>query len=211
MRMYCFVDGGHLRAIAKNTGKALVNPQQLAVNIGYSNQVQGWRSIGGVNHHDYVGHPNVKIFLDRVIYYDARPDEGPSAELEDYWKAVELLPDTAIGFGVLRGRKRRQKQVDTLIAVDMLEGAFTDLYQVALLIAGDADFVPSVQAVRRKGVLVLVAAAKESLADELRQAADRVRIIDASSSAGAEFPSLTGADGKQWFENDRGIVERRGQ
>jgi len=166
--------------------------------------------LGSLDQQDYVGHANVRIFLDRVIYYDARPDEGSSAELEEYWRAIELLPDTEIGFGVLRGRKRRQKQVDTLIAVDMLEGAFTGLYQVALLIAGDADFVPIVQAVRRKGLMVVVAGAKESLADELRQAADRVRIIDIASSAGAEFPYLADADGRRWFEDEKGIVERKG-
>ena len=180
MRAYCFVDGGHMRATAKRSGKALVDPHALARNLAYSSFLQAWRQFDSQGM-SYVGHYHVKIFLDRVNYYDARPDEDVAASLiEDYWKKIELLPDTEIGFGAVRGRPRRQKRVDGLIAVDMLEGAFNNLYQVALLVAADADFVPIVQAVRRRGVLVAVAASDVGLSDELMRAADRFRGITRS-------------------------------
>ena len=99
-------------------------------------------------------------------------------QFDEYWRAIKLLPDTQIGFGALRGRPRRQKRVDGLIAVDMMVGAFTNLFEVAILIAGDSDFVPVVDEVRRRGIMVVVAGVQESLAAELGRAADRIWIID---------------------------------
>src|SRR5207253_5397539 len=82
----------------------------------------------------------------------------------------ELLPDTHLGFGSLRGgtgkKPPRQKGVDTLIAVDMLVGAFEKLFSVAILAAGDADFVSVVLEVRRRGVMVIVTASATSISDE---------------------------------------------
>jgi uncharacterized LabA/DUF88 family protein len=69
--------------------------------------------------------------LVRTTYYDARPDgEGATPSyLSEYWAAVEALPDTDLGWGILRGGERkssprRQKGVDVLIAVDMLTNSF---------------------------------------------------------------------------------------
>ena len=61
--------------------------------------------------------------MGRVTYYDAMPDDGEEADLQKYWDAVELLEDVHLGFGALTGLKKRvrQKGVDALIAVDMLE------------------------------------------------------------------------------------------
>ena len=86
-----------------------------------------------------------------------------------------MQPDMHLGFGALRGlkRKARQKGVDAQIAVDMLVGAFSGLFDVAVLIAGDADFVPVVEEVKRRGVMVAVAASASSLAEDLLRVADR--------------------------------------
>jgi len=116
------------------------------------------------------------------------------------------LPDPEIGFGALRGRPRRQKQVVGLIAVDMMVGAFTNLFQVAILVAGDSDFVPVVNEVRRRGVMVVVAGVPESLAEELKRAADRVWPIQPMGTPEqTEFPSLRHED-KSWFQADDGSV-----
>jgi uncharacterized LabA/DUF88 family protein len=205
---YCFIDGGHLRAGARKYRKALVDPRALTENIAYSYRVQGWRTPGMVSAGKLFasGIPR-PVSLARVLYYDARPDEKDPRDsaIEDYWKAIELLPDTEIGFGALRGRPRRQKKVDGLIAVDMMVGAFTNLFQVAILVAGDSDFVPVVNEVRRRGVMVVVAGIQESLADELKRAADRVWPIEPSGSTVTEFPPLR-HEGKVWLETDDGTV-----
>ena len=117
-------------------------------------------------------------------------------QFDEYWRAIELLPDTQIGFGALRGRPRRQKRVDGLIAVDMMVGAFTNLFEVAILIAGDSDFVPVVDEVRRRGIMVVVAGVQESLAAELGRAADRIWIIDPADPIANDFPPLRDEEGE---------------
>ncbi len=164
---YVFIDGGYLRHIAWDNNRPLYNPRDIAGCVVSHKDVQAWPA---------GPHTVSNVHLARIIYYDGRPDEPDEEEdkeLTDYWDAIELLPDTELGFGSVRGRPRRQKAVDTLIAVDMLVGAFTKLFSVAVLISGDSDFVPVVDEVRRRGVMVAVAAEEESLAEDLRRAADR--------------------------------------
>lgn len=181
---YAFIDGGYLRALAQEWGMDAPNPRKLATGLAESGPVQTWAF-------DPTKHPNA--LLARISYYDALPNDTAqkNSELEEYWKAIEVLDDVHLGFGALKGLKRkvRQKGVDALVAVDMLVGAFSELFDIAILVAGDADFVPVVEEVKRRGVMVAIAGSKTSVADDLRRAADR-------------FIEVTKAS--QWLEPMRG-------
>jgi uncharacterized LabA/DUF88 family protein len=169
--LHAFVDGSYLARVAAELGyDHYPEPRSVVFEAAwlYSRRInpQG-------------GHFTARPA--RTTFYDAEPD-GPSsgdaqnrAVQEAYWSAVELLPDTHLGFGKLRGegRRRRQKGVDTLMAVDMLVGAFTRLFDVAVLVAGDSDFVPVVCELRRRGTAVIVCGGRASTAEDLRRAADR--------------------------------------
>ena len=74
----------------------------------------------------------------------------------------------------------RQKAVDTLLVTDLLVGIFTNLFEIAILLGGDQDFVPAVIEAKRRGVMVVVMAEERSLGDDLRRAADRVLPFTAS-------------------------------
>jgi uncharacterized LabA/DUF88 family protein len=164
---HVFIDGGYLRALAKDLHGKLIDPRRLAMLLCDHRQIQSWAQ----NRYQGTG-----TLLGRINYYDALPDQRPaSAATESYWKAIELEDDVHLGFGALRGlqRKMRQKGVDTLLAVDMLVGAFSSLFDVAILLAGDADFVPVVEEVRRRGVMVVIAGVNASVSDDLRRVADR--------------------------------------
>lgn len=50
-----------------------------------------------------------------------------------------------------------EKQVDTSIVADMVKGAAIDAYDVAILLSGDADFIPAIQVVNGLGKQVYVA------------------------------------------------------
>lgn len=208
MNAYCFVDGGYVRGISKQYKRPLVDPRTLASNITYSELVQLWRTPASlVRPKELPGPQYLSTGLGRVLFYDACPDEPSDPAIEEYWKCIELLPDTEAKFGTLRGRRRRQKGVDGLIAVDMLVGTFSGLFQVGILVAGDSDFVPIVDAVRSQGVMVVVAAEERSLAEDLRRAADRIWPIDPSGSRLADFPPLRRPeDGHLWFLNPDGTV-----
>ena len=82
------------------------------------------------------------------------------------------------------------------MAVDMLVGAFTNIFSVAILVAGDADFVPVVNEIRRRGVIVVVASNEREVARDLRRAADRFVAIG-PGLAPKDFPPLE-IDGRQW-------------
>ncbi len=184
--VHAFVDGGYLAKLAQERKVPLPDPRHLAEQILRAE----FYVIGDT--------PTV---LTRVTYYDASPQdpvtETPESRLS-YWEAVEALPDTALGFGFLRarrGREPRQKAVDTLMAVDMVVGAFTGIFSVALLIAGDSDFVPVVDEVRRRGVLVLLAADRSSVNEELLRSVDRFVPIGPESNV--PFAALT-VNGRTW-------------
>lgn len=163
-----YIDGGCLRALSKRRGLSHLDPKALARGLVSSAQVQTWA-------YNPMTDPNA--FLARISYYDALPDDGaePSEDLQPYWKAIELQDDVHLGFGRLRGlqKKVRQKGVDTLMAVDMLVGAFSGTFDIAILVASDADFVPVVEEVKRQGVMVAVGADSSFLAEDLRRVADR--------------------------------------
>ena len=163
---YTFVDGGYVRALALARGLDALNPRKLATGLLESTPVQTWA-------YDPTKHPNA--VLGRVTYYDAIPEGDDGTDLKEYWRRIELLDDVHLGFGALKGLKRqvRQKGVDALIAVDMLVGAFSGLFDIAVLVAGDADFIPVVEELKRRGVMVAVAASPDSLSEDLRRAADR--------------------------------------
>jgi uncharacterized LabA/DUF88 family protein len=188
-----FVDGAYLRKLAEKYLVPLANPRVLSSNIVSDPEVRIWGA-SPLSRGD--------ICLTRVIYYDARPDEENEVEqeLRDYWEAIELLPDTELGFGSLRGGTRRkpprQKGVDTLLAVDMLVGAFTGIYTVAILVAGDADFVPVVNEVRRRGAMVVLAANEQDVSRDLKRAADRFVAIGPGLAL-KDFPPLE-VKGRMW-------------
>lgn len=187
---YGFIDGAYLRKLAEEAGVPLQDPKRVL-----------HLALSGATEHIYDPvHPG-NLNLGRVTYYDAHSEEDTEVpqSLRDYWDALELLPDTHLGFGWVRGKKRkkprRQKAVDTLIAVDMLVGAFNELFPVAVLVAGDADYVPVINEVKRLGVLTVVAASPKSIADELKRAADRFWAI--TPQLDAPYIPLD-VDGRTW-------------
>ena len=178
---YVFIDGGYLRAVGRDNGCAFPNPSGLAKRIVAGSIVQSWSA-----------NPTsqVNTFHGRTAFYDALPESDVDPNLDEYWRAIEIQDDMHLGFGALQGLKRkpRQKGVDVQLAVDMLVGAFEEAYDVAVLLAGDADFVPVVEEVKRHGVLVVVAAEPRSMSENLRRAADRHVMIPIPGDKNAWLP-----------------------
>ncbi|MEL6110127.1 MAG: NYN domain-containing protein [Planctomycetota bacterium] len=180
VRAFGFVDGGYLRKRAEDNSKPLPDPWALPMKV-LGSQGYGFTK---------------SCSLQRVTYYDAAPDSMTDVpeHLSDYWDAVELIDDVHLGFGYLRGGKRkkppRQKAVDTLLTVDMLVGAFTGIYTIAILVAGDADFVPVVNEVQRRGAMVILAGTERTVSNELKRSVDRFHELTAD-----DLTALKRADG----------------
>lgn len=130
----------------------------------------------------------------RTYIYDCFDDEQGSAETEQEFKArvtaqeayrsrtsslsgVHLREGTLVGKLTAR-RQRRQKEVDILLAVDMLTHGFNRNMTHAVLLSGDLDFRPVVEALVRGGVFVEVWYEKTTASKELYWAADLGRPLD---------------------------------
>jgi uncharacterized LabA/DUF88 family protein len=72
------------------------------------------------------------------------------------------------------GRKYHvEKETDVNLAVDMVVGAYTDRYDVAMLVAGDTDYVRAVKALRERGKqLVWCHLPAQRHTDQLAQVSD---------------------------------------
>jgi hypothetical protein len=159
-----------------------------------------------------VGGPN-GVFGGAYYYVGVSP--GAPATVEAFLKGLELRP----GYFVRReGRVRRsgrctvcggdyeyttEKRVDTRLVADLIHYAANGAYDAAVLVSGDDDFVPAVEAVNALGKQVWVATwSAEELSTDLRVRcfghihlsegvnafrADRARLIDrARGAAGRE-------------------------
>lgn len=71
-----------------------------------------------------------------------------------------------------------EKGVDLALATDMLVAAFRDLYDTAILVSGDKDYVTVVDEIKRLGKRVEVAAFSFAIANELTATADRYIALD---------------------------------
>ena len=130
----------------------------------------------------------------RVFYYDCvddLPRKGESeTELRDRvsqqereLEAIGSLDGYFLRLGTVRGdpKRRRQKEVDVLIAVDMLTHLYRQHMTHALLLAGDLDFKPVVEAVVEQGTTVTVAFEPKSGSRALARAADSERRLTLSA------------------------------
>lgn len=127
----------------------------------------------------------------KVFYYDALPREPePNAAPRDqaayelklakkqsHFDMLRSLPGWHVVQGVVkRGdekkAKAQQKEVDILIAVDMLTHTYRRNMEEVIFLAGDLDFRPLVDAVVRDGMYVTLQYDPASVAKDLVETAD---------------------------------------
>jgi len=122
----------------------------------------------------------------RFFYYDCLRDIKKATETDqeftarvqyqhESFKAIQSLLGFHVRLGSLSGtgKKLRQKKVDVLLAVEMLDNAFRKNMAGAVLLAGDADFIPVVEAVMRLGTWVEVCYDPHGASEELYSLADK--------------------------------------
>lgn len=71
----------------------------------------------------------------------------------------------------------KEKGIDVMLATDLLWGAWSNLYDTAILISGDADFTYAVRKVKDTGKRVIVAQFNRAMSNSLREAADVTTIL----------------------------------
>jgi uncharacterized LabA/DUF88 family protein len=101
-------------------------------------------------------------------YTSVQGDEPKLAEVRERLRALFFHPDV-----FKKEKGRRSKRVDITLARDMLSDAYQGNYELAVLIAGDADYLPLVEEVQRRGRQVALSFFGNVTSDELRLQADR--------------------------------------
>ncbi len=192
MSVICFIDGYYLRKNIRDI---------------FSKEFTGYQKLIGAIMHE-LSTDHIMPHLIRTYYYDAiasdqnveqlTPDvseiakekiEKTSTTQNQYIKEIEKTDFFEIKLGRLvlstKGGAEnkdnwefRQKGVDSLIAIDMLSKAYENHYDWAVLIAGDADFVDLVKAVKNAGKQVFGFYFEKSASKDLIKNFDRKFAID---------------------------------
>lgn len=126
----------------------------------------------------------------KMFYYDCLDDIRHATETkgafeqrlkdqESYFNKISAIPNTHVRLGSIAGagKKKRQKEVDILLAVEMMNHAFRKNMERAILLSGDRDFKPVVKALVDMGLFIDVAGDKHHTSRDLALAADNFRAL----------------------------------
>ena len=120
----------------------------------------------------------------------------------DFLEALSTLPDCEIFEGHFLGKEvqcrkcqalwwtHEEKMTDVQMATEMLDDAFDNVFDVALVVSGDSDLVPPVRSIRRrfrqKRIVVCFPPARPSVG--LKKAANASLTIPVEKLEAAQFP-----------------------
>jgi len=174
----CDADSDGTNKMTSDSGYAYIDANYVRELLKAENRPEAFNPTGLWSHlHVYTVQQN-PVVAGRMFFYDA-VDENASSEVKEvkqtYLTLVEQQEFVSVATGFVRpGKKQRrqQKGVDVHIAVDALEAAASHRTNAIIVVAGDADFCPLADAVRRTGALFVVFGFPSSMSDELRNAAD---------------------------------------
>ncbi|HIC97261.1 MAG TPA: NYN domain-containing protein [Aquificaceae bacterium] len=159
--------------------------------------------IDGSNLFHGIRHLNVKIDyvklveflresrrLVRAYFYTAVPQDKDvkkgTPEWDSFLRQKKFLDELALsGIKVKLARLRKlpsgeflEKEVDIMLATDMLSLAYQNAYDTAILVSGDSDFIYTVEEVQRIGKRVENATFKKTSSYNLRKVCDRFLLLD---------------------------------
>jgi len=122
--------------------------------------------------------------LIRTYYYNVPVDQKREpqryADQRKFFARLHQTPYLTLKLGrlVYRGDVPVEKGVDVWLATDMLNLAWKNVYDTAILVSGDGDFADAVEAVKELGKHIENAYTKKGLSQHLRQACDRLVVLD---------------------------------
>lgn len=154
-RVVVFIDGSNFYFGCKNVlGKANIDFHRLSLVLAGSRK------------------------LIRTYYYNVplnkEDDEDKYKAQQKFFEWLKKTPYLELRLGRLVNRNGvfTEKGVDVHIATNMLTLAWNNVYDTAILISGDGDFVEAVKSVKERGKHVENAYFKTSQSNALRDACD---------------------------------------
>lgn len=158
-KVMIFVDGENLAIRYK---AMIENGAPRQSHVQNEPDVFVWTEYANLKHHARVG------VVRRHYYTCVQGDEDKCEALTRRLKDVGI--EAPFVFKKEKGRK--SKQVDISLATDMLTHAFRKNYDMAILVAGDEDYIPLVKAVMSEGRKVVLWFVEDGLSPKLIDAVD---------------------------------------
>lgn len=123
----------------------------------------------------------------RTYYYHCMPivrkgnknDEKRHAVMQKFISKLKRFPRFEVKLGRLQliGGQFKQKMVDILMSLDMVDMCFDNQIQQVILIAGDSDFVPAIKKAKAYGAIVHLFYHPESVHHEILDEIDELHVI----------------------------------
>ena len=158
-RVSTFIDGNNLYYSLKYLGIEKIDFQKLLKLLAKNN------------------------FLISTYYYNAPLDI--SINQKKYWEQQKFfnelgkIPNFNIVLCKLRKHKRKSgnyvfdvKGEDVHLVVDLVSGAYENLYDIAIIVSGDEDFVPAIKKAQKLGKRIVNAYFKSSSSASLKKTCD---------------------------------------
>lgn len=161
--IYLFVDGANFRQYFNETMKRWVGHE---VEFEFA-KIKEFFGAEKAFYYDCVD--DVRGVDETSIDFDARVNEQ-----EEKLNNIREIEGCHVYLGSLAGsgKKKRQKEVDVLLAIQMMEHAFRGNMQKAVLLSGDKDFRPLVESLVRLGLSIEVVGDKHHISQDLIHSAD---------------------------------------
>ena len=156
-RVMMFIDGENL-AIRY---KAELGTETPVSHVKHVQDVMVWSGYASRIH----GPQN---YIRRYYYTSCCGDNERRKEIECTLKKLGIEAPRVFP----RTKTRGSKRVDITLATEMLTHAHRKNYDVAVLVAGDEDYVPLIEAVKNEGCQVAIWALKNGLSPALLHASD---------------------------------------
>ena len=156
-KIMVFIDGENL---AIRYGKAL-GGKEPPTHVDLQPNIYVWSR--------YLNLKGLPYDVIRKHYYTCVQGDAPRIdEIEECLKKIGMEAPRVFK----KPRGERAKRVDILLATEMLTHAHRKNYNVAVLVAGDEDYVPLVEAVMSEGCRVVLWFIKNGLSPVLQRKAD---------------------------------------
>ena len=153
-----FVDGENLAMRYAN----LLGKNQPFNHVQFERDKYVWSKLLDLSTHLSVN------TIRRYYYTSVRGDTNDRDAIHDKLHAMGIQAPRVFPKNKSRGSKR----VDISLSVEMLTHAHFGNYDAAVLVAGDEDYVPLVEAVKAQGKQVFIWFVQDGLSPSLRRSAD---------------------------------------
>ena len=111
----------------------------------------------------------------RIFYYTSlKGDENKLLDVFDKLKNIGVTDPKVFK----KKQKNRTKRVDITLATDMLSHAYNNNYEIAVLVAGDEDYVPLIREIKHSGKQVSLWFFEDGLSSFLRRECDNFFNLD---------------------------------